>query len=396
MIMLIGTMTALGPLCIDMYLPSLPVIGRQLEASPSAVQLSITACLIGLALGQIVIGTVSDSVGRRRPLLGGLMLFVVASLACSLAPNIASLVGLRFAQGFGGAAGIVVGRAIVRDTYCGHRLARFFSLLVLVTGLGPLVAPQVGAALLHLGSWRFLFMFLAVAGAAIVALAAAQIPETLPVAWRTSARLTETLRSMGRIATDRRFALVALAGGLAIGALFAYVAGSAFVLETVYGLTPQAYSMTFTMNAVMLIAASQVSARLVHRVGAPRLLRAGVTVLAAASLCYLGLALAGRPPLPAVLACFLVAVGSNGFIGPNSITIALTNFPRAAGTASALVGVIQFSFGALTAPLAGLGGEYDIMPMATIMATCGGLAFVLAWLVRPTNCRHLYIQNRLA
>jgi Bcr/CflA subfamily drug resistance transporter len=264
MIMLIGTMTALGPLCIDMYIPSLPVIGRQLEASPSAVQLSITACLIGLALGQIVIGTLSDSMGRRRPLLGGLMLFVVASLACSLAPNIASLVGLRFAQGFGGAAGIVVGRAIVRDTYSGHRLARFFSLLVLVTGLGPLVAPQVGAALLHLGSWRVLFMFLAVVGAAIVALAAAQIPETLPVAWRTSARLTETLRSMGRIATDRRFALVALAGGLAIGALFAYVAGSAFVLETVYGLSPQAYSMTFTMNAVVLIAASQVSARLVQ------------------------------------------------------------------------------------------------------------------------------------
>jgi DHA1 family bicyclomycin/chloramphenicol resistance-like MFS transporter len=382
MIMLIGTMTALGPLCIDMYIPSLPVIGRQLEASPSAVQLSITACLIGLALGQIVIGTVSDSIGRRRPLLGGLMLFVVASLACSLAPNIASLVGLRFAQGFGGAAGIVVGRAIVRDTYCGHHLARFFSLLVLVTGLGPLVAPQVGAALLHLGSWRLLFMFLAVVGAAIVALAAGQIPETLPVAWRTSARLTEILRSMGRIATDRRFALVALTGGFAIGALFAYVAGSAFVLETVYGLSPQAYSMTFTMNAVILIAASQVSARLVHRVGAPRLLRAGVTMLAAASLCYLGLALAGRPPLPAVLACFLVAVGSNGFIGPNSITIALTNFPRAAGTASALVGVIQFSFGALTAPLAGLGGEHDIMPMATIMATCGALAFVPAWLVR--------------
>jgi DHA1 family bicyclomycin/chloramphenicol resistance-like MFS transporter len=382
MIMLIGTMTALGPLCIDMYLPSLPVIGRQLEASPSAVQLSLTACLIGLALGQIVLGTVSDSVGRRRPLIGGLMLFVLASLACSLAPNIAFLVGLRFAQGFGGAAGIVVGRAIVRDTYSGHRLGRFFSLLVLVTGVGPLVAPQVGAALLHLGSWRFVFMLLAVLGAAIAALAAAHIPETLPVTRRTPARFAQTLGSMRRIATDRRFALVTLAGGLAVGALFAYVAGSAFVLETVYGLSPQGYSLTFTMNAVVLIAASQVSARLVRRVGAYRLLLAGVSVLAAASMCYLGLVLAGRPPLPAVLACFVAAVGSNGFIGPNSITIALTNFPRAAGTASALVGVTQFSFGALTAPLAGLGGEHDITPMATVMATCGGLAFVLAWLVR--------------
>lgn len=385
MILIVGSLTAFGPLCIDMYLPALPRISHDLHTSASAVQLSLTACLIGLALGQVLIGPLSDRLGRRRPLFFGLAAFILASVACALAPGILVLIGLRFVQGVGGAAGLVIAQAIVRDQYAGTTAARFFSVLILVTGAGPILAPQIGAVLLHLGSWRVLFVSLAGAGAALLAISAAKLPETLAVADRNVGGLSETLATMGKVATDREFLVNALAGSFGFGTVFAYVAGSSFALENVYGLSPQQFSLAFAFNAVGLIAGSQVNGRLVRTVGSPRLLTYGLFGLATAGLTFLVLVLTSTGGLTGILACMFAVMTSLGFVGPNATALALNDFPQSAGSASALLGLLRFSIGAAVAPLVGLRGSHDVLPLAVVMASCGLIAITVRLAFRPRN-----------
>jgi DHA1 family bicyclomycin/chloramphenicol resistance-like MFS transporter len=385
MILIVGSLTAFGPLCIDMYLPALPRISHDLHTSASAVQLSLTACLIGLALGQVLIGPLSDRLGRRRPLFFGLAAFILASAACALAPGILVLIGLRFVQGVGGAAGLVIAQAIVRDQYSGTTAARFFSVLILVTGAGPILAPQIGAVLLHLGSWRVLFVSLAVAGAALWAISAAKLPETLAVADRNLGGLSETLATMRNVATDREFLVNALAGSFGFGTVFAYVAGSSFALENVYGLSPQQFSLAFAFNAVGLIAGSQANGRLVRTVGSPRLLTYGLCGLATAGLTFLVLVLTSTGGLTGILACMFAVMTSLGFVGPNATALALNDFPQSAGSASALLGLLRFSIGAAVAPLVGLRGSHDVLPLAVVMASCGLIAITVRLAFRPRN-----------
>ncbi|MGX7681800.1 multidrug effflux MFS transporter [Jatrophihabitans sp. DSM 45814] len=374
MILIVGALTAFGPLCIDMYLPALPRIGQDLDASASAVQLSLTATLIGLALGQVLIGPLSDRLGRRRPLFFGLAAFILASAACALAPGIASLIALRFVQGLGGSAGIVVAQAIVRDQYSGNTAARFFSVLMLVTGAGPIVAPQIGAILLHLGSWRVLFLTLAGAGLLLLTIAALRLPETLPRENRSSGSLGDTLRTMRSVATDREFLVNALACAFGFGTVFAYIAGSSFALENVYGLSPQMFSLVFALNAVGLVCGSQVNGRLVDRLGSARLLTGGLVGLAVGGFAFLALTVTSVGGLSGVLACMFLVMTSLGFVGPNATALALNDFPHSAGSASALLGLLRFSLGAAVAPLVGLRGPKDILPLAIVMAACGAIA----------------------
>jgi DHA1 family bicyclomycin/chloramphenicol resistance-like MFS transporter len=386
MILIVGGLSIFGPLCLDMYLPALPSISQKLHASASAVQFSLTTCLIGIAVGQIIVGSISDRLGRRVPLVFGLSAFILASLACAAAPNIYVLTLLRFVEGFGGAAGIVISRAVVRDMYNGTTAARFFSLLMLVTGAGPFLAPQIGAGLMHIGSWRIIFLALGVVGAVLLVVAIVRLPETLPAERRRAAGLGSTVRTMGLVLKDRNFTANALATGLGFGAIFSYISGSSFVLENVFGLSPQAFSWVFALNAIGLIGGGQINARLVRRYGSVRLLSAGLALLAIGGVGLLLVAISGRFGLIGVLPCLFVALSANGFIGPNATALALSDFPHAAGSASALLGTVQFGIGAAAAPLVGLGGSHDLMPLAISMAAFGVTAIVVRLLlIRPSR-----------
>ena len=376
LVIVLGSVNAIGPLSMDMYLPAFPEIARDLQTSASQVQLTLTACVAGLALGQLFIGPLSDRFGRRVPLMAALLTYTVASVACSLAPSVPVLMGLRFLQGLAGAGGVVIARAVVRDLHSGADAVRLFSSLMLVTGLAPILAPLAGAQVLSVSSWRGIFVVLAILSALIAALVAVGLRETLPPERRSPHGVRRTLQTMRGLLRDRWFVGHLLAGGLGFGALFAYIAGSPFVLQGIYGVSPQLYSVLFAMNGLGLIAGSQVNARLVGRFGPGVLLRAGLLTIAGSALTLLGVVLAGGLGVWAVLVPMFVIVSSLAFVLPNATALALADHREVAGTASALLGVGQFTIGAIVAPLVGAGGTRSAVPMAVIMtfAALGALA----------------------
>ncbi len=364
---LIGSITIVGPLCIDMYLPALPQITRDLHASASAVQLSLTACLIGIATGQLLFGPVSDRLGRRPPLLAGLTAFTVSSLACAVAPNIYILIAFRLIQGLGGAAGIVIARSIVRDLYSGAALARFFATLMLAIGVGPILAPQIGSWILDFTNWRGVFVVLAVFGVLLVSSAWWRVPETLLPDNRLTGSIGSTLGTMLSLIRDRVFVGYVLACGLAASGTFAYIAGSSFVLQNIYGLSPTAYGLIFALNACGLIIGAQVSGRLVARFDASRLLTAGlVTMIAGGALLFVVVS-SRIVGLAGVIPSLWVFMFGFGFVGPNAAALAMQHYPHAAGTAAAVLGSFQFGMAAVIAPLAGIGGTHDATPMITLI-----------------------------
>src|SRR6266702_68425 len=259
LVFILGALTAFGPLSIDMYLPALPSLSRDFGTGASPVQLTLSACLLGLALGQAIAGPISDSLGRRRPLYAGLAAYAAASALCVVAPSVTVLTGLRLVQGLGGAAGIVIARAIVRDLHSGVAAARFFSLLMLVTGLAPILAPILGGLLLRFTSWRGVFIVLAVIGTLLLLSAATSLGETLPPERRQSGGIRITLATFYRLLTNRSFIGYALPCGLAFAAMFAYISGSPFVLQTSYGISPQLFSIIFGTNAFGLVTAGLVN-----------------------------------------------------------------------------------------------------------------------------------------
>lgn len=389
MLLLICPLSALGSLCVDMYVPALPSISRDLNASTSATQASLTTCLIGVALGQLLIGPVSDRFGRRPPLLAGLAAFAVAAVGCALMPSIYGFLAFRFVQGLGGAAGIVTSRAIVRDLYSGPAAARFFSMLMTVVGVGPLLAPQLGAALLALGTWRTLFAVLAGTGLVLLGAAYVLLPETLPADGSRGATVAGTLRTMRSVVTNRAFVVNAVGCGIGYGAIFSYVAGAPFALENTFGLSAAMFSLAFGVNGGGLIVASHINGRLVGRIGPARLFTRGVICFAAGSVGLLVLIATHWLGLIGVLACMFLVLSSNGFIAPNAVALALEDFPRAAGSASAVLGVLQFSFGAVAAPLAGVAGPRNDLPMGISMAFFG----VSALAVRVALLRHSAVSG---
>ncbi len=260
-----------------MYLPALPSMARALHCSPSAAQLSLTGCLIGLAAGQLLAGPLSDARGRKRPLLAGVGLYAAASAACIIAPGIGVLLALRLVQGLAGAAGIVIARAMVRDLYSGDQMARFYALLLMINGAAPIAAPVIGAQLLRVTSWRGVFAVLALIGVVLLAAAALGLPETLPPGRRRTGGLRETFRDGARLAADHQFVRYALASGLAFGAMFAYISGSPFVLQTMFGISPQLFSALFAINGLGIVAAGQLSRHLVGRWSLHALLTLGLS-----------------------------------------------------------------------------------------------------------------------
>ena len=368
LVIVLGSVNAIGPLSIDMYLPAFPEITRALDASASSVQLTLTACVAGLALGQLVMGPLSDRLGRRLPLIAAMATYSIASLLCASASSVELLIALRFVQGLAGAGGLVISRAVVRDLYSGAAAVRLFSSLMLVTGLAPILAPLLGAQLLGVTPWEGIFVTLSILSALIAVLAAVGLRETLPAERRSTSGLRRTVQTMAALLRDHSFLGYALASGLTFGALFAYISGSSFVLQRIYGMSPQLYSLAFAMNGLGLIAASQVNARVVERVGPTRLLRRALACVVASALTLLVVVTVGGLTVWAVLAPMFVIVSSLAFVLPNATALALADHGAVAGTASALLGVIQFLVGAIAAPLVGVAGPDSAVPMGVVMA----------------------------
>ena len=329
-----------------------------------------------------MVGPLSDRFGRRGPLLGGLAVYAAASLACAVAPSIWLFVVLRAVQGLAGAAGIVVGRSVVRDLVTGAAAARLFSILMVVVGVVPVLAPLVGGQLLQLTSWRGLFVVLAAIDAAILVATALWLRETLPVERRR--RRGDGSEGMAALLRDRIFVAYMVVLGLAFASMFSYIAGSSYVLEDIYGVSPQLYGAVFASNAAGIIACSQLNRQLVGRVGAVRMLEAGVTAGALAGATLVGVVLAGGVGLPGILPCLFVVVASIGLVIPNSTALAMTDYPHAAGSASALLGASQFAFGAAAAPLVGVAGRATAVPMALAIALFGGGAVAAVAVARRT------------
>lgn len=386
LVVALGALTAFGPLSLDMYLPGLPDLSRDLGTSASMAQLTLTACMIGLAAGQLLAGPLSDARGRRRPLLIGLALYALASALCAVAPSIWTLVPLRFVQGAAGAAGIVIARAVVRDLHEGDAAARFYALLTLVNGLAPILAPIVGGQLLGVTDWRGIFWVLAAIGVALFLVGWRWVPETLPAADRHGGGLRETTGVFGRLLRDRVVMGYVLAQGFGSAMMFCYIADSPFVVQDIHGLSAQAFSVVFAVNAVGIVAFAQLSGALVGRVSSRRLLHAGIWMGLVGALGLLA-AVALGAGLAGILPAFFVIVSSGGLVGPNATALALAGDPRTAGSAAALLGLTQFALGAAFAPLAGLGGTETALPLALVTAGLGVASASALLLARPRERR---------
>jgi MFS transporter, DHA1 family, multidrug resistance protein len=381
--LLLGAFVALGPLTIDMYLPALPTISRDLETTSAAVQLTLTGTLLGLALGQLVLGPLSDALGRRRPLLAGTALHVVASLLVLVAPNLAVLGALRVLQGVGTAAGAVVAIAIVRDLYDGRAAATMLSRLFLVLGAAPVLAPTLGGELLRFTSWRGIFAFLALYGVLMIAVGVRALPETLPPERRQSSGVRGTLRGYGGLFRDRAYVGLVLVAGLTMAGLFSYVSGSAFVYQGEFGLDEQQFGLLFGAGAFWLIAATQLNPLLLRRWSPQALLVAGTVAGAAAGTALVLLAATGTGGLPAVAGSLWAVLFACGLALPNAPALALSRHGDAAGTAAALLGAVQFGVGAAVSPVVGVLGNDAVAIGAVVVAALVLAIAVLVLVVRP-------------
>ncbi|MCW2675030.1 MAG: Drug resistance transporter, Bcr/CflA subfamily [Modestobacter sp.] len=383
MALTLGVFVALGPLTIDMYLPALPTITDELATTSSTVQLTLTGTLIGLALGQLVLGPLSDALGRRRPLLAGTALHVLASLLVLVAPNVAVLGVLRLLQGAGAAGGAVIAIAVVRDLYDGRAAATMLSRLFLVIGAAPVLAPTLGGEVLRFTSWRGVFVVLAVYGLLLLAVGTATLRETLPPERRRSSGVRGTLRSYRELLRDRTFVGLVMVAGLTMAGLFSYVSGSSFVYQDEFGLDEQQFALFFGAGAVFLIGATQLNPVLLRRWQPQQLLVWATVAGAAAGLVLLLLAVTGTGGLFGVAGPLWGVLAACGLALPNAPALALSRHGDAAGTAAALLGAIQFGVGALVAPLVGLLGN-DAAAIGIVVVAALGLAILtLMLVVRP-------------
>lgn len=383
-LILLGALTAIGPLSIDMYLPAFPAVEQDLRAAAGSVEYTLASFFIGMALGQLFYGPLSDRFGRRRPLMAGLVLYTLASLGCAYAGNVQLLVGLRFLEALGGCAGLVITRAVVRDR-CGARdSARAFSLLILVMGLAPILAPLLGGAVAAWLGWREIFLLLALYGAIALLAVYHGLPETHDTRHEPPLNLGGVLGNYGRLLMSRSFIGYTLAGGLAFAGMFAYIAGSPFVLIQLHGIPAGHFGWLFGLNALGFVVASQINARLLKTRSLTRLLHHAVWLPALAGLVLVLASFGGWLGLPLVLAGFFVYVASLGFIGPNATAAALATHGQQAGTASALMGALQFGIATVTGAMVGLWHDGTARPLMLVMGICGvGAWLAHRWLAAP-------------
>ncbi|WP_059173210.1 multidrug effflux MFS transporter [Bacillus sp. FJAT-27445] len=393
--LLLGSLGILGPFTIDTYLPAFPTIVQEFDTTASLVQTSLTSALLGLGLGQLVIGPLSDVKGRRKPLIFFLGLYILASLACSIAPNIYLLIAARFVQGFAASGGIVISRAIVRDLYSGKELTKFFTLMVLVGNLGPIIAPIAGGAILAFQDWHWVFIVLACIGAVMTLTVSFKLKETLPAEKRVPSNLPQVLGNFGALFKNKQFMGYAFTQGFITSGIFAYVSGIPFVYQNIYGVTPQQFSLLFGVNGLALIIGSQSVGRLTDIISERTFLKIGLS-LANVSGFGLLIALLLEAPLIGVAIPVFFFLTSISMIGTSSFTLAIQSQGHMAGSASALLGVLPFVMASLSAPLVGIGGAYTGVPMAALIFGASILAFMCYFfLVRKTKVKEqVLIVNR--
>jgi DHA1 family bicyclomycin/chloramphenicol resistance-like MFS transporter len=369
----LGLMSVFGPLAIDMYLPAFPGIARELGTTIPAVQITLAIFLLGLALGQVFWGTLSDQVGRRRPLVCGCLLFGGAAVVCAVAQSIHVLIAARFVMGLAGSAGVVVSRAIVRDLYEQDEAARFFSVMMIIGGIGPIVSPFLGSLLLTYFNWRAIFWTIVVFGSFCLAAVVWNVPETLAPENRMRGRLVEVFRGYGQILANRRFLGPALAIGCTSGMLFTYIANASFLFIELFGVPVGLFGFLFATNSIGLYIGGQSNRLLLRRFTAEQLLRRGMAINVCAGLLLVGCAATGWGGFPLLFAVLFLCIGSLGLIFPNGTAIAMQPFAAEAGGASALLGIFQFILGAAAGALVGTFHDGTALPMA-IQIACYGLA----------------------
>ena len=383
--LVLGALSAAGPLAIDMYLPALPAIARDLHASQGHAEMSLMSFFIGLSFGQPIYGPLSDRLGRRGPIVFGMTLYILACVACSLAPTVDVLIVGRALQGLGAGAGLAVGAAVVRDLYTGAKAARLLALRVLVLGVSPILAPIVGAALITVAPWRAIFWCAAGFGVVCVALTF-MIPETRPAQARADSQLSSALTIYGRLLKDRTFMGAVLAYACMQGGFIAYIAGSSFVFITMLGAQPWTYSLLFTVNAVGFIGFAQLAPTLMRRFQPQTIVQfaAAMQVLAAAVL--LGLTLTHRLSLPLAMPPLMLFTASYGLVGGPSTVLALRDHGPVAGTAAGLLSFLQTSASTVFSGLIGLLANGTALPMTGLMmvgAGCGLMAARRAFVRDP-------------
>lgn len=391
----LGLLAALAPLSMDMYLPALPLMTDEFGVATSMVQLTLTATMAGMAIGQIFAGPVSDMKGRRGPLYVGLFIFALSTLICVFATSIWVFLAFRFIQGLAGAVGIVIARAIARDVCEGSELTKFFSMLMLVNGLAPILAPVVGGQILLVASWRGIFAFLGCIGL-VLTVASFNFKETLPAEKRI-AGIKSSFMSFGRLLSDRYFLGHCLMQCFSFGAFFAYISGSSFVFQNIYGVSAQAYSGIFGGIGVAIMLGGVLSGRLAGRVSDATMLWRSLVQAFMGSILLLG-CFWSKAPLGIVLIALLFTIPTISVMGATSFSLAMRAHGKNAGSASALIGFFSMISGGIMAPLVGSAGSSNAMPMAIIMllGEAGALLFfyrMIAPAHRNENCLGLVQKN---
>lgn len=376
----LGLLTIFGPISMDLYLPVLPALTAELQSTTSIAQLTITSCLLGLAAGQVIAGPLSDRFGRRTPLLIGIIAYTVTSALCAVSPTIETLIIARFAQGLAGAVGVVIAQAAGRDVYSGGKLLRYYGRLTVLGGLAAIIGPVIGGQLAAVTDWRGLFLFLAAIGVAILVASVVVFGETLPANRRVTGGLSHTLSDFRRLLADRVFLGAILITGFTYSAIFAYLSGATYILQGVYGLSPQGYSFAFGLNSLGFMLFGFIAGRLAEQWSEKGTLAWGLAMAVSGALGLLATALLHLPLIAIVLSLFTMVSGV-AVTSPPATSLALKDYPDIAGTASSLLGLARFAFGGLAAPLVGIGGANDPVPFGMVACVSAALAALCFGLV---------------
>lgn len=382
--LVLGLLSAVGPFAIDMYLPAMPAIAADLATEPTAIQHTLTAYFLAFGVAQLVYGPWADAAGRRAPLVAGLAIFILGSIGCALAPSVGWLIAARAVQGLGGAAVMVIPRAIIRDMHTGPEATRLMALVMLVISVSPMLAPLAGSGIISFGSWRLIFGALCLAALLSVLLTTFVLPETLPASRRTPVAPGALLVGAKRLLTDPVFLGLTFVGGFGFASFMVFIASAAFVYTDAFGLSPTGFSLAFAVNAIGFFGASQLAAALGQRFGMTRMVFAALGGFAATTLGLLGVALLGAASLPVVVAFLFCANAFLGLVMPTVMVMALDEHGEIAGLASSLGGTLQMIAGGVVVALAGPFFDGTVLPMVAAIAACAVVALGLASLtLRP-------------
>lgn len=380
----LGLLTIFGPISMDLYLPVLPALTADFQSTTSVAQLTITACLLGLASGQVIAGPLSDRFGRRVPLLTGVVAYTLTSVLCAVSPTVETLIAARFVQGLAGAVGIVIAQAAGRDVYSGGKLLRYYGRLTVLGGLAAIIGPVIGGQLARITDWRGVFLFLAAVGVVLLAACLLVFRETLPADRRVAGGLTHTLQDFRRLLGDRVFVGAVLVTGFTYSAIFAYLGGATYILQGMYGLSPQGYALAFGLNSLGFVVFGFIAGRLAERWSERGTLAVGLIMTLAGAIGLLATALL-HLPLAAIILSLFTMVSGVAVTSPPATSLALKDYPDIAGTASSLLGLARFAFGGLAAPLVGIGGANDAVPFGVVAFVSALAAAVCLVLVRGSR-----------